>query len=107
VLQNGWTPLHHALRNEQVNMMRYLIEKYGANMYVQDFRQRTALSCCPNATSPIAVLLRSYMEPKPKIFALCMGLNRRLGADSPLRMLNVDVMQEIAKHLSIFLRELE
>jgi hypothetical protein len=43
--------------------------------------------------------LRLYMEPNPKIFALCMGLHRRLGLDSPLRMLNVDIVLEIAKHV--------
>jgi hypothetical protein len=39
------------------------------------------------------------MEPKPKMLALCMGLHRRLGVDSPLKLLNVDVMQEIAKQV--------
>jgi hypothetical protein len=43
--------------------------------------------------------LRPYIEPKPKMYALCMGLHRRLGADSPLRWLNVDMMHEIAKYV--------
>jgi hypothetical protein len=35
----------------------------------------------------------------------CMGLHRRLGVDSPLNMLNVDVMQEIAKFVDEWMNE--
>jgi hypothetical protein len=82
--------------------MQYLIEKCGADVHAENSRQRTALDCCDGDEEPeIAVFLRRYMEPKPKMYALCMGLHCRLGLDSPLNMLNVDVMQEIAKHLCL------
>jgi hypothetical protein len=47
----------------------------------------------------IVNFLRPYIHSKSKVFALCMGLHRRLGAGSPLNMLNVDVIQEISKFL--------
>jgi hypothetical protein len=65
-----------------------------------------SVDCIFGAFQPIAmgsdmvkIVLRPYMQPKPKMYALCMGLHRRLGADSPLNVLNVDLMQEIAKHI--------
>jgi hypothetical protein len=42
---------------------------------------------------------------KPKMYALCMGWHPRLGANSPLRLLCVDVMAEISKHFANHLRE--
>jgi hypothetical protein len=78
------------------------VEQCGADVHAKDSSQRTALNYCTNyALVPIAAFLRQYSDPKPKMFALCMGLHCRLGVNSPLNMLNVDVMQEIAKHLSL------
>jgi hypothetical protein len=83
-------------------VVKFLVEKCGADVHAKDNFQRTALDeCAGGAKSAIVVFLRSYMEPKPKMLALCMGLHRRLGVDSPLKILNVDVMQEIARHLSL------
>jgi mannitol-1-phosphate/altronate dehydrogenase len=71
-------------------------------MRAKDLNQRTALDRCTRYEhTTIAAFLRQYIEPKPKMYALCMGLHRRLGLDSPLNMLNVDVMQEIGKHLDL------
>jgi hypothetical protein len=78
------------------------VEKCGADVHAKDSEQHLALDfCADDEESEIAVFLRRYMEPKPKMFALCMGLHCRLGLDSPLNMLNVDVMQEIAKHMCL------
>jgi hypothetical protein len=99
VLQDGGTPLHFAARHLEV--VQFLVEQCGADVHAKDSKQRTALGCCTTTDAPAAVFLRLYMESKPKMFTLCMGLHRRLGVDSPLKMLNVDVMQEIAKHLGL------
>jgi hypothetical protein len=62
--------------------------------------QQTALDLARESDKhEIVNFLQPFIRPKPKMFALCMGLHRRLGVDSPLKILNVDVMQEIAKHL--------
>jgi hypothetical protein len=81
-------------------MVQFLVEQCGADVHVKDLEQQTALdNCTHDAHLPITAFLRRYMEPKPKMIALCMGLHCRLGVDSSLKLLNVDVMQEIAKHL--------
>jgi hypothetical protein len=83
-----------------LELVQFLVGRCGADVYAKDLQQRTTLDYCnDNARMPIAVFLRQYLDPKPKMYALCMGLHRRLGVDSPLNMLNVDVMQEIAKHM--------
>jgi hypothetical protein len=83
-------------------MVRFLVEHCGADVHAKDSFEITALDNCTNdAESEIVAFLRRYLEPKPKMFALCMGLHRRLGVDSPLKLLNVDMMQEIAKHLGL------
>jgi ankyrin repeat protein len=100
--QNGSTPLHDASICIQLDMVQFLVEQCGADVHAKDSEQRTALDrCSTNVRAPIAAFLRLYMEPKPKMFALCMGLHCRLGVDSPLNMLNMDVMQEIGKHLDL------
>jgi hypothetical protein len=81
-------------------MVQFLVEQCGADVHAKDSDQQT-LDCCDDEEPKIAVFLRRYTEPKPKMYALCMGLHRRLGLDSPLNMLNVDMMQEIAKHLCL------
>jgi hypothetical protein len=104
VLQDGCTSLHLTVSKFIVHLdtVQYLVQQCGADLHAKDSKQRTALDYCTREThEPIAAFLRLYMEPKPKMFALCMGLHRRLGVDSPLNMLNVDVMQEIAKHLPV------
>jgi hypothetical protein len=104
VLQDGCTSLHSAVSKSIVhlNTIQYLVGQCGADLHAKDSKQRTALDRCTlKAQEPIAAFLRLCMDPKPKKFALCMGLHRRLGVDSPLKMLNVDVMQEIAKHLDL------
>jgi hypothetical protein len=53
----------------------------------------------PEISQEVISYLKPYMELKPKMYALCMGLHRRLGVHSPLRWLNADVIQEIAKHV--------
>jgi ankyrin repeat protein len=86
--------------NDCLNLARYLIEQCGADVHAKDSTQHTALDCCAtNEHAPIAAFLRQYSDRKPKMYALCMGLHRRLGVDSPLNMLNVDVMQEIGKFI--------
>jgi hypothetical protein len=88
--------------NGRLDLARYLIEQCGADVHAKDSKQRTALDCCnTNIHAPIAAFLRPYSDRKPKMYALCMGLHRRLGVDSALNMLNVDVMQEIGKHLDL------
>jgi hypothetical protein len=78
------------------------VEQCGADVHVKNADQETALDRWnDDEESAIAEFLRRYMEPKPKMYALCMGLHCRLGVDSPLNMLNVDVMQEIANHLCL------
>jgi hypothetical protein len=85
-----------------LDTIQYLVGQCGADLHAKDSEQRTALDRCTlKVQEPIAALLRLCMEPKPKMYALCMGLHRRLGVDSPLKMLNVDVMQEIAKYLRL------
>jgi hypothetical protein len=102
LLQFGYMPLHLASSNGHLDVVQFLVEQCGADVHAKDSRQQTALDCWnDDEESEIAVFLRQYTEPKPKMFALCMGLHRRLGLDSPLKMLNVDVMQEIAKHLCL------
>ena len=94
------TPLHEAAMEAHMEVIQYLVEECGADVHVKDSNQQTALDICiRKGHTSIAAFLRQHMEPKPKMYALCMGLHCRLGADSPLKMLNVDVMQEIAKHL--------
>jgi hypothetical protein len=101
-MQNGGVPLHSASLNGHLEVVRYLTEKCGADVHAKDAEQQTALDCCfDDEESEIAVFLRRYMEPKPKMYALCMGLHCRLGLDSPLNTLNVDTMQEIGKHLCL------
>jgi ankyrin repeat protein len=86
--------------NGRLDLARYLVEQCGADVHAKDPNQRTALDhCAKNEHAPIAAFLQQYSDPKPKMYALCMGLHRRLGVDSPLNVLNVDVMQEIGKHL--------
>jgi hypothetical protein len=82
-------------------MVQFLVEQCGADVHAKDSKKRTALDCCTRYqhAQPIAAFLRPYSDRKPKMYALCMGLHRRLGVDSALNMLNVDVMQEIGKHL--------
>jgi hypothetical protein len=100
VLQDCGTPLHFAARHLEV--AQFLVEQCGADVHAKDSEQRTALDHCTiDVHARTAVFLRRCMEPKPKMFALCMGMHCRLGVDSPLKVLNVDVMQEIAKHLSL------
>jgi hypothetical protein len=85
-----------------LDVVQFLVKQCGADVHAKDSGQQTALDRCNNdAKSEIAVLLRWYTESKPKIFALCMGLHCRLGLDSPLNILNVDMMQEIVKHLCL------
>jgi hypothetical protein len=102
VLQDGRTSLHWVALTSTVHLdiIQFLVEQCGADVHAKDSEQCTALDrCTRNAQEPIAVFLRLCMEPKPKMYALCMGLHRRLGLDSPLNTLNVDMMQEIGKHL--------
>jgi hypothetical protein len=99
-------PLHCASSNGYLDVVQFLVEKCGADVHAKDSDQETALDRCDDEESEIAEFLRRYMEPEPKMYALCMGLHCRLGLDSPLNMLNVDVMQEIAKHLCVFVRAL-
>jgi ankyrin repeat protein len=100
--QNGWTLLHRASTIGRLGLALYLVEQCGADVNAKDSKQRTVIDCCiAYGYAQIAASLRRYSNRKPKMFALCMGLHRRLGVDSPLNMLNVDVMQEIAKHLSL------
>jgi hypothetical protein len=94
-------PLHYASSNGHLDVVQFLVEQCEADVHAKDSRQQTALDRCDDEESEIAVFLRRYMEPKPKMYALCMGLHRRLGLDSPLNMLNVDMMQEIWKHLCL------
>jgi ankyrin repeat protein len=102
LLQDGTTPLHYASSNGHLDVVQFLVEQCGADVHAKDSGQQTALDRWNgDDESEIAVFLRRYMEPKPKMHALCMGLHCRLGVDSPLNMLNVDVMQEIAKHLCL------
>jgi hypothetical protein len=102
VWQTGSTPLHHASSEGRLDIVRFLVEQCGADVHVKDSFDITALGeCTGNAKSEIAAFLRQHMEPKPKMYALCMGLHRRLGVDSPLKMLNVDVMQQIANHMDL------
>jgi hypothetical protein len=83
-------------------MVQFLVEQCGADVHAKDSTQRTALECCTiYEQTPITAFLRQYSDPKPKMYALCMGLHRRLGVNSPLNMVNVDVMQEIGKHLDL------
>jgi hypothetical protein len=85
-----------------LDVVQFLVEKCGADVHAKNSDQVTVLDFYNNdEESEIAVFLRRFMEPKPKMYALCMGLHCRLGLDSPLNMLNVDVMQEIAKHLCL------
>jgi hypothetical protein len=99
-MQDGHMPLHLASSIGHLNVVQFLVEQCGADVHAKDSNQQTALDrCTDDTTAPIAAFLRPYVDPKPKLYALCMGLHRRLGVDSPLQMLNVDVMQEIAKHL--------
>jgi ankyrin repeat protein len=99
-MQNGHTPLHGASINGNLELVQFLVKRWGADVHAKDLQQRTALDyCTDDARMPIAVFLRQYLDPKPKMFALCMGLHCRLGVDSPLKMLYADVMQEIAKHM--------
>jgi hypothetical protein len=97
-----------------LDVVQFLVEQCEADVHAKDSYQRTALDCCitnentpildrcnTNIHAPIAAFLRQYSDRKPKMYALCMGLHRRLGMDSPLNMLNVDVMQEIGKHLDL------
>jgi hypothetical protein len=102
VLQNGYTPLHLASINKHMKVVQNLIDR-GADVYAKDSTRKTALDLCVGAgaaETTIAAFLRRCMEPKFKMYALCMGLHCRLGVDSPLNMLNMDVMQEIARHLN-------
>jgi ankyrin repeat protein len=86
-----------------LDVVQLLVEQCGADVHAKDSTQRTALDRCSiyGHAKPIVAFLRQYSDPKPKMFALCMGLHCRLGVDSPLNMLNVDVMQEIGKHLDL------
>jgi hypothetical protein len=97
-LQVGLTPLHEAARFNRLDVAQYLVLECGADVHAKDSKHHNALYCCRRAKL-IAKFLRPLVEPKFKMYALCMGLHRRLGVDSPLNMLNLDVMQEIAKHL--------
>jgi hypothetical protein len=101
--QNGDTPLHVASFEIHLDLVQFLVEQCGADVHAKDSKQRTALDHCTayKRTKPIVAFLRPYSDRKPKMYALCMGLHRRLGVDSPLNMLNVDVMQEIGKHLDL------
>jgi hypothetical protein len=106
-MQDGDTPLHRASFDGHLNVVQFLVEQCGADVHAKNSYQQTALDCCADDEQPeIAVFLRRYMEPKPKLYALCMGLHCRLGLDSPLKLLNVDMMQEIGKHLCLFVRAL-
>jgi hypothetical protein len=82
-------------------MVQLLVEQCGADVHAKDSNQRTALDRCTEYehAQPIAAFLRQYSDRKSKMYTLCMGLHRRLGVDSALNMVNVDVMQEIGKHL--------
>jgi hypothetical protein len=95
-------PLQFASSGGHLEVVQFLVEQCGADVHAKNSCQQTALDCWnDDEKSEIAESLRRYMEPKPKMFALCMGLHRRLGLDSPLKLLNVDMMQEIAKHLCL------
>jgi ankyrin repeat protein len=100
--QNGLTLLHRASMNGRLGLARYLVEQCGADVHAKDSKQHTALDrCITSEHAPIAAFLRQHSDHNPKMYALCMGLHCRLGVDSPLNMLNVDVMQEIGKHLDL------
>jgi ankyrin repeat protein len=101
-LQDGRTPLHIASSNVHLDIVQFLVEQCGVDVRAKDYYGHTALDDCKgDAKSEISAFLRPYMDRKPKMFALCMGLHCRLGVDIPLKILNVDVMQEIAKHLGL------
>jgi hypothetical protein len=76
------------------------VEQGGADVHAKDSEQRTSLDIIAHdPESPITVFLRPYVQPKLKVYVLCIGLHCRLGVDdSPLNVLNVDMMQEIAQH---------
>jgi ankyrin repeat protein len=97
----GNAPLHCASFYIRLDMVQLLVEQCGADVHAKDSTQRTALDHCTTNkhAQPIATFLRQYSDPKPKMYALCMGLHRRLGVDSALNMLNVDVMHEIGKFI--------
>jgi hypothetical protein len=81
-------------------MVQFLVEQCGADVHAKDSTQCTALDrCITYQRATIAAFLRPYSDRKPKMFALCMGLHCRLGVNSALNMLNVDVMQEIGKFI--------
>jgi hypothetical protein len=85
-----------------LDVVQYLVKQCGADVNAKDSTQSKALDYCTGYEHAlIAAFLRPYLGPKPKMYTLCMGLHRRLGVDSALNMLNVDVMQEIGKHLDL------
>jgi hypothetical protein len=90
--------LHSAALFNNLNIAKFLIEECGADVHAMNLGQQTSLEFTYRADA-LVDYLRLYVEPKPKMFALCMGLHRRLGVDSPLKILNVDVLQEIAKQM--------
>jgi hypothetical protein len=100
--QNGRnTPLHCTLFDGHLDVVQFLVEQCGADVHAKDSKKRTALDYCTEYehARSVAAFLRPYSDRKPKMYALCMGLHRRLGVDSSLNMLNVDVMQEIGKFI--------
>jgi hypothetical protein len=107
VLQDGSTYLFDAVRNFDLDIAEYLVNKCNINVHAKRLAKDNSSNmmhtvfdeAIARKDKKVIDFLRPYMLPKLKMCALCMGLHDRLGADSPVNELNVDVMQEIAKHL--------
>jgi hypothetical protein len=89
------------------DIAKYLIEEQRVDMFAKVHKygcpDLTVLDVARRDDDHEAInFLQPYMDSKPKIYALCMGLFPRLGADSPLMFVNVDIVQEIATHLRAF-----
>jgi hypothetical protein len=83
-----------------LDLVKYLVDECGADVHAETSDRKTAFDlACRRKRHTIVAFLLPCLKPKPKMYALCMGLHRRLGTNSPLQLLNVDVMQEIAKHI--------